>query len=186
MAGVLSLRNFRIKTFDTSFMQECFEVGSLGELTWKERPASHFKTDRERKRWNGRYAGRRAEKPRGTYLCVTVNKRDFLAHRVVYCIHHCVCLLQYELDHRDGNRCNNRPTNLRVATKFENQWNATIRTDSSSGVKGVSFQKRTGCWLARVRSKNRRYHCYFKALDEAEAWVIDKRSELHGAYAKNG
>ena len=45
---------------------------------------------------------------------------------------------EFLIDHKDRNRVNNCPTNLRKVSASVNSSNATVRKDSSTGVKGVS------------------------------------------------
>lgn len=52
-----------------------------------------------------------------------------------------------DTDHINGNKLDNRRSNLRVCSKAENQRN---RFSKRSVGKGVSFCKRTGRWLAQI------------------------------------
>jgi len=60
------------------------------------------------------------------YIQIRVNKKPYLAHRLIYLYHH-GALPDYplELDHINRNRADNRLENLRIATKSENQLNRT-------------------------------------------------------------
>ena len=55
------------------------------------------------------------------------------------------------VDHRDGDRTNNHFENLRYATDLENQWNKKRRKAGSSLYKGVSWDKRSGEWVVRIK-----------------------------------
>ena len=56
---------------------------------------------------------------------------------------------------------------------------AGARADSSSGVRGVFWEKRRGCWTARVRHNQKVHHVgQFPTLEDAESAVIAKRNEL--------
>lgn len=88
------------------------------------------------------------------------------------------------VDHVDGVPGNDEPTNLRAATKSQNQHNAKIRSDNKSGVKGVSLTK-TGRWRGYV-SLNSKQHIAgtFDSIEEAAAAVKELRSKLHGGFAR--
>ena len=47
------------------------------------------------------------------------------------------------VDHIDNDKSNNNIANLRWATRAENNQNASMRKDNTSGVKGVSWDKDT-------------------------------------------
>lgn len=55
-----------------------------------------------------------------------------------------------EIDHINGDRSDNRPENLRAATRAENCQNRGVRCDSISGVTGVHQRKESGKWRACV------------------------------------
>ena len=53
------------------------------------------------------------------------------------------------VDHKDRDKLNNHISNLRWATNIENSQNASIRSDNTSGVKGV-WVKRDSKWIAEI------------------------------------
>jgi hypothetical protein len=82
-------------------------------------------------------------------------KQTALAHRVAWALHNNswpdLCI-----DHIDGDRSNNRASNLRVVTAEDNQKNVKQRVDNTSGMKGVDFKAATGLWRARIVNQGRR------------------------------
>src|SRR5208283_2571413 len=56
----------------------------------------------------------------------------------------------YEPDHRNRNGLDNRISNLRPATRSQNNMNAGLRKDNRSGVRGVSWCSTFGKWIARI------------------------------------
>jgi|DEB0MinimDraft_6_1074348.scaffolds.fasta_scaffold138972_1 uncharacterized protein YeaC (DUF1315 family) len=84
------------------------------------------------------------------YLKGAIGTRTFTAHRVAMAI----TLGEWpngEVDHINGNRSDNRFKNLRVVTKSENQRNAKLRSDNTSGHVGVS--KKKDKWIAKIKEK---------------------------------
>lgn len=72
-----------------------------------------------------------------------------------------------EVDHIDGNRLNNRRSNLRLATNAENQQNTGSRKGSSRH-KGVSWIAARGVWRVAFNWRGKTHFVgYF--TDEAEA-----------------
>lgn len=89
------------------------------------------------------------------------------------------------IDHKDGNRNNNRRDNLRSCDNRLNQGNARIRADNTSGFKGVGFYKPTGKWRARIRDHGvRRSLGYFDTKEEAADAYAAAAKEIFGEFAR--
>jgi hypothetical protein len=86
----------------------------------------------------------------------------------------------YVVDHIDGNPLNNRRSNLRVCRQAENVQNThRIRSDNTSGFKGVSWSKEKRKWHAYVKVNGKRKHIgYFNDLEVASKAVAMARSKL--------
>jgi hypothetical protein len=61
-------------------------------------------------------------------------------------------------------KSNNRISNLRLATKAQNQANVIVRNDSRLGVKGVYFDAKRNKYLVKIR---RQHIGRFNTLPEA-------------------
>ena len=90
----------------------------------------------------------------------------------------------YEVDHIDRCGLNNVRSNLRLATKSQNQCNRKVSKLSVSGVKGVA-KTRSGSWRARISKDGvRLFIGYFKTLDEATDAYRRASENLHGQYGR--
>ncbi len=88
------------------------------------------------------------------------------------------------IDHKDQTPLNNCRSNLRSATKSQNGHNCGPRSNSSTGVKGVSIDRTTGKYQAQIMLKGKQHHLgRFDTIPEAEQVVIAKRAELVGEFA---
>jgi hypothetical protein len=98
------------------------------------------------------------------YLSVMVAGKNYMLHRIIW-LHTYGYLPEEDVDHRDGNRSNNRLTNLRLASRTENNQNMAIRSDNTTGVFGVS---RVGSkWRARVTVAGKHFHAGYHPTKEA-------------------
>lgn len=113
------------------------------------------------------------------YLQIRIDGKSYLAHRLVWTITHGKWP-DHHIDHIDRNPLNIRPENLRACTHSQNHQNEGVRSDSSSGVTGVSFVKRSGKWLAyiNVDGVRRRLGLYDK-FEDAVAARISAKPEYH-------
>ena len=66
-------------------------------------------------------------------------------------MHKVILRSAYEVDHKNGDKLDNRKSNLRIATHFQNSKNRNKQLSASSKFKGVDFQKRNGKWRARIK-----------------------------------
>lgn len=72
------------------------------------------------------------------------------------------------IDHRNGDRTNNIRDNLRIATQSENTINHKRSGYNTSGVTGVSWNKRDKKWEAYItKNKIRKHLGYFNSFEDA-------------------
>lgn len=57
---------------------------------------------------------------------------------------------EYETDHINHNRIDNRRCNLRLCSRVQNCWNQVHRKDNTSGHPRVYLHKRTNRWIAQI------------------------------------
>lgn len=73
-----------------------------------------------------------------------------------------------EIDHINNDPSNNNLTNLRWATHRENGRNTRIPSNNTSGIKGVSWYKSQGKWLAQILVDGIQIHIgYYNTIEEA-------------------
>jgi len=121
-------------------------------------------------RLHSKYAGRR----------ITIDGRKVVVymHRVV-----AQAGASVEVDHANGNRLDNRASNVRLATRSENMRNR--RTRSARGLRGVVFRKDCQLWQARHRGlRGERVHIgYFKTVEEAAKAVDAAERDLGSLFS---
>lgn len=156
-----------------------------GVLFWKERPRSDFKTDLAWKQWNPKHVGKRAGCWSGHHVSVAINRTHQPLARVIFLWHH--GYLPEIVDHADCNPMNNSISNLRAATKADNQRNAGMYAHNTSGAKGVVWSKHANKWLARIKANGITKHLgSFSCKDDAAEFVQLAREMLHGNFANHG
>lgn len=156
-----------------------------GALYWKERPRADFKTDLAWKQWNPKHAGERAGCWSGHHVTVGINNKSHPLARVIFIWHH--GFLPEIVDHADCNPMNNQISNLRAATKAENQRNAGMFAHNTSGYKGVIFNKRSKKWNAQIKIFGlNKYLGTFADKETAAEFVQLAREMIHGNFANHG
>lgn len=154
-----------------------------GRLLWRFRPEGP-------KHWNTRYAGREATAPgKGGYYVVSVRvdglRANYLVHRIVWAM----MTGQWpdvflEVDHRDGNRTNNRWLNLRLVTAHQNRMNTTVAR-GNTGLKGVYIVSQTQKYQSRIRVCGKDVHLGYFYRREDAARAYDAAATRHfGEFAK--
>lgn len=90
------------------------------------------------------------------------------------------------IDHIDRNPLNNRKSNLRICTQQQNVWNSGMRKNNTSGVTGVSYEKRRGRWLAKIKVSGKSIHIgYYKNFDDAVSARYKAEEKYFGDYCSH-
>lgn len=91
---------------------------------------------------------------------------------------------QIKVDHRFGNRLDNRRKNLRLCTNSQNLANRGINKNNTSGYKGVFYCKYTERWIAQLKYQS--YTVWLGRHDTPELAALaynSKAVELFGEFA---
>ncbi len=126
-----------------------------GNLKWEETRGS-IKA--------GRIAGSRHHTG---YIDIKIDRKMYRAHRIAW-------LLMTgkwpkdQIDHRDGDRSNNKWDNLREADYNKNSHNQSMAKNNASGYKGVYLAKGYEKWVAQIRVNYKKIHLgYFGDKESA-------------------
>ena len=111
------------------------------------------------------------------YAYFTYKKIDYFLHRLVTGLP-----IRYDnttkliVDHINGNRLDNRKSNLRICHKEKNPINCKKYKNNTSGCKGVSWLKRLNKWQVEININKR--HIYLGVYsDLEEAITVRKEAE---------
>jgi hypothetical protein len=92
-----------------------------------------------------------------------------------------------DVDHLDDDPLNNCRSNLRAATRTQNRMNTKLQRNNTSGFKGVSPDKRTGKWIARLAINGKLTHLgVFDKPEAAHRRYCEAAIEHYGPYANDG
>ena len=154
-----------------------YDANSPSGLRWTKRTGNRIKV--------GGIAGSK-DKVTG-YWRIRFQGKLYQCHRVIYKLHHKINIQNTEIDHWDKIRDNNTIENLRIANRSEQSWNQGIRSDNTSGIKGVHWDKQRNKWVARIEANGKKYYLgLFDNIDEAEKVAIKAREEMHKEFACHG
>lgn len=122
-----------------------------GEMKWRPRAMPHH--------FNSRFAGRPALAGgdgdgycHGAVLGMTVK-----AHRAAFCLHY-GRWPDGDVDHANGDRSDNRISNLRETTRAGNATNRARSSANTSGATGVVWLKRARRWKAQIKINGKTRH----------------------------
>lgn len=101
------------------------------------------------------------------YGCVRYNRKLYLTHRIIWLLYHGYWS-ENMIDHIDRDVKNNRIENLREASPQCNVRNNGPLKNSTTGVKGVSWNKRTQRYEAYIENNGKRKGLgHYRTLAEA-------------------
>src|SRR5690349_18993340 len=92
----------------------------------------------------------------GGYAYGSVSGKNWYLHRLVMQRNNVQqpSMEQNCVDHMDGNRLNNTLPNLRWVTVAQNHKNRNRGKNNTSGCSGVTFNKKSNKWIARITNHN--------------------------------
>lgn len=105
-------------------------------------------------------------KSAGGYLSASLFGNQTYLHIVAYAMHHGFWPTK-NIDHINRVRDDNRASNLRLADDSQNGASQSLRSDNTSGKKGVTWNKARGKWQAQIQFRGLRKTGYFDSVEKA-------------------
>jgi hypothetical protein len=117
------------------------------------------------------------------YRCVSIGGQKHLSHRLVWLYLHGEWP-SGDIDHIDGDKQNNRPSNLRDVPRMVNTQNVrSARANNASGLLGATFCRQTGRWASTIRINGVKTHIgRFDTAEQAHAAYMRAKQQHHIGY----
>ena len=84
------------------------------------------------------------------YPRATIKRKCTLLHNIILPLKK-----GFYVDHVNRNPLDNRRCNLRYVTPSQNSTNSSIRSDNTSGYRGVSLNKISKKWIAKIKYRKK-------------------------------
>lgn len=92
----------------------------------------------------------------------------------------------FVIDHINGNKLDNRKCNLRIIDRKYNNMNLSIAKNNTSGVTGVSFNKKFNKWKSEIQVNRRRIFLgWYDKIDDAIKIRKEAEIKYFGSYRRN-
>lgn len=114
------------------------------------------------------------------YWRIKIQQKNYKAHKIAWLLHYGEWPSQM-IDHINGDRSDNRISNLRLATNCQNQMNRSLasRNNKSGMFLGVNYNKYAKAYAARLQYGGKRIHIgYFDSPEKAAEAYNAKKAEL--------
>lgn len=111
------------------------------------------------------------------YLLVGIGKKKYYLHRLAW-LYMTGEMPEFQIDHINGDREDNRFSNLRhVTNQINSQNQRKSRSKRELGLLGASYRKDTGKWSAHIviDGKRKTIGCFDTAQEAHVAYVNEKR-----------
>lgn len=108
----------------------------------------------------------------------------YMAHRVIWELHHGSIPDSLHLDHIDRDKANNKIENLRIASNSQNGANKVLQSNNVTGAKGVYWNSKNKKWISNIVDKRKTLYLgsfddFIEAAKEYDAAAI----RIHGEFA---
>lgn len=118
------------------------------------------------------------------YWRIRVNHENHLSHRLAW-LYMTGQWPKYWIDHIDGNKLNNKFSNLRECTPSQNHQNKKTMSNNKTALKGSWFDKANKKYKAAISINGIQITIgYFNTVEEAHNAYCKAAKELYGSFAR--
>lgn len=111
------------------------------------------------------------------YVLCSINNKEFQLHRYIMGLDFYDKERDIIVDHINGDKLDNRKSNLRICKKKENPKNCTLYSNNTSGYKGVTWMGRLNKWQVNLQvNKKNLYLGVYSDLEKAIE--VRKKAEI--------
>lgn len=156
-----------------------------GLFIWRSRAKKNGKPN---KSFNTAFAGKQAGCKRKSdgYTLIRIRNKLLLAHRLAWSIHYGYIDINLDIDHINGDKSDNRISNLRLATRMVNMQNSSKSKLNKTGITGVHIRADTGKFSSEIMVDYKKISlgCFDNIFDAACARKSAER--LYGFHYNHG
>ena len=120
------------------------------------------------------------------YVVTDISKSNIKTPKIL--LHRLIanCPNNLFVDHKNHNKIDNRKCNIRIATKSQNAMNQITKTNNTSGIAGVSWDKKVQKWAAYIMINYKKNHLgYYDNFDDAVRARKEAEEEHFGEWSYN-
>jgi hypothetical protein len=115
------------------------------------------------------------------YLSIAIGRLAYYAHRLAF-LYMTGDWPSEQMDHIDGDRTNNRWSNLREASGSQNKHNTGVRSHNTTGARGV-YRTKDGRFVARIKVGDKRVNLgSFDTTEQASEAYEKAAKEAFGLF----
>lgn len=129
--------------------------------------------------------GKRCGSPRPDgYRRIKINGKLYMEHRIIFYMSTGIDPMENDIDHIDRNRKNNRPKNLRIATRGKNMANGDVYSNSKTGFRGVYWHKQSKKFRTEIQVNHKKIYLgsFDDPIDAANAYNLAAKKH-YGEFA---
>lgn len=121
------------------------------------------------------------------YLQVSIDKKLYHGHRIIWRMVKGEIPVGMCIDHIDNDKLNNKLENLRLATMSNNNCNRSMSSNNTSGLKGASYERRSGKFQSHIKINGKQMNLgLFDTVELAHQAYCKAAVVHHGEFANFG
>ncbi len=120
----------------------------------------------------------------GGYACTNIGYHHPTFHRLIM-NNKTQNIQNKQIDHINGNKLDNRKSNLRICNNQENSFNKNKNKNNTSGFKGVYYDKDRKKWRGSIQVNGKKYNSpkRYNTPEEAHDWYVEQSNLLFGEFS---